>query len=224
MSFGQKVVSLYQSMDRNWDLPDGFELIDPYSDDVAFDIFSRFYHHYFDDQNRRTMILGINPGRHGAGITGVPFTDPKVMESVCGIPNPFAKKHELSSIYVYDVIDAYGGVVDFYSKFYISSVCLLGFLRDGVNCNYYDDKVLMKSVEDRIVEGIRAQIGFGIDQSRVIVLGNGKNFKYFSKLNKEYNFFEEVVPLPHPRWVMQYRRKRKEEFIDLFLRELRKSE
>ena len=30
-------------------------------------------------------------------------------------------------------------------------------------------------------------------------------------------FFERILPLPHPRWVMQYRRKRKEEFVGQYL-------
>ena len=45
--------------------------------------------------------------------------------------------------------------------------------------------------------------------------------KYFEKLNEEHGFFKQVLPLPHPRWVMQYRRKRLEEFVELYLEKLR---
>ncbi|RMF23421.1 MAG: DUF4918 domain-containing protein, partial [Bacteroidetes bacterium] len=30
--------------------------------------------------------------------------------------------------------------------------------------------------------------------------------------------FERIVPLPHPRWVMQYRRKRLSEFVEAYRR------
>ena len=30
---------------------------------------------------------------------------------------------------------------------------------------------------------------------------------HLSLLNIELNLFDEIIPLPHPRWVMQYRRK-----------------
>jgi len=54
-------------------------------------------------------------------------------------------------------------------------------------------------------------------------MGQGKNYKYFSKLNEKHQFFDEIVPLPHPRWVMQYRRKRMEEFRDMFVEKLQEA-
>jgi hypothetical protein len=44
-------------------------------------------------------------------------------------------------------------------------------------------------------------------------MGQGKNYAFLNKLNQEHGFFEKIIPLPHPRWVMQYRLKRKKEFI-----------
>jgi len=32
-----------------------------------------FYHKYYNDYNSRLLILGINPGRFGGGLTGIPF-------------------------------------------------------------------------------------------------------------------------------------------------------
>ena len=42
-------------------------------------------------------------------------------------------------------------------------------------------------------------------------LGKGTNYKFLKKLNEDHQFFDKVIPLPHPRWIMQYRRKSKEE-------------
>ncbi len=39
----------------------------------------------------RYLILGINPGRFGGGITGIPFTDPIRLQNICGIENDFQK-------------------------------------------------------------------------------------------------------------------------------------
>lgn len=222
MTIAEKVIHFYTSMNRNWKIAKGFDLIDPFNNEETVAIFSDFYKKYFDDTNKRHFLLGINPGRHGAGVTGVPFTDPKIISEDCGIENSFAKKNELSAIFVYKFIEAYGGIEPFYSKFYINSVCPLGFLRDGINCNYYDDKSLFKSVKRHIVSGLKDQIAFGMHTDVAFCLGKGLNFKFLNKLNDEYNFFETVVPLPHPRWVMQYRRKRIDEFVNEYVDELHK--
>jgi hypothetical protein len=222
MTIAEKVIQFYTSMDRNWKIAKGFDLIDPFNDQETVKIFSAFYEKYFDDTKRRHFILGINPGRHGAGVTGVPFTDPKIILEDCGIENDFPKKNELSAIFVYKFIEAYGGIKPFYEKFYINSVCPLGFLKDGINCNYYDDKLLFQSVKKNIVTGLKDQIDFGMHTDVAFCLGNGLNYKFLKKLNEEYQFFDSIVPLPHPRWVMQYRRKRVDEFVEQYVEELRK--
>lgn len=63
-------------------------------------ISSSFYKKYYNDNNSRHLILGINPGRFGAGLTGIPFTDPKRLESNCNIKFNGALAHELSSVFV----------------------------------------------------------------------------------------------------------------------------
>ena len=35
--------------------------------------------------------------------------------------------------------------------------------------------------------------------------------------------FDEIIPLPHPRFIMQYRRKQKQQFIDQYLHALNSS-
>ncbi len=176
-----------------------------------------FYGKYYNDNVQRSLILGINPGRFGAGITGVPFTDPIRLETACGIKNTFTKRQELSSLFVYDVINAYGGCNVFYKQMYISALCPLGFVKDDKNYNYYDDTSLMKIVEPFIISHLHAQIAFGVSTARVYCLGQGKNFQYLEKLNNQHLFFREIIPLPHPRWVMQYRLKKKEEYVQSYL-------
>ena len=42
----------------------------------------------------------------------------------------------------------------------------------------------------------------------------------FEGINNEMKFFEKVVALPHPRFIMQYKLKKKEEYIERYLCEL----
>ena len=63
----------------------------------------RFLNKFYLDKLKRTLILGINPGRYGAGITGVNFTAAKQLKEFCGIDNPF-KGSELSAEFIYQMI------------------------------------------------------------------------------------------------------------------------
>ncbi len=183
-----------------------------------------FYEKFYSDINPRIFIFGINPGRFGAGVTGVPFTDPIRLKEECNIDNDFAKKPELSSIYVYQFIGAYGGLELFYKNFYITSLSPLGFTKNGININYYDDRKLQETVEPFILESIRTQQQFGTSRKVALCMGQGKNAAYFQKINEKHHFFEQIIPLPHPRWVMQYRRKSVVEFIQLYVENLVRAE
>jgi len=169
------------------------------------------------------MILGINPGRHGAGVTGLPFTDTKRLSEHCGITAIGMATHEPSSVFVYEIIKAYGGVKKFYSNFYINSVCPLGFTfknergRD-VNYNYYDNDKLYNSVYDFIAESITKQLKFGISTDVCFCMGANKNFAYLSEINSNENFFKKIVPLEHPRFIVQYRLKKMGEYVEKYLK------
>ena len=213
MTFADRVLDFHQNLSPDWDLPPGFELLFPYDQEDTWKAMSAFYQKYYADFKPRVFLFGINPGRFGAGIIGVPFTDPVRLESICGIPNPFHKRQELSSVFVYHVVEAMGGAEAFYQKNYITSVCPLGFVRNGVNVNYYDDRALQNAVEKHIIHNVETQIQFGRLGREAVCLGQGKNFKYFDRLNQRHQWFTKIHPLPHPRWVMQYRRKTMEKFI-----------
>jgi len=49
---------------------------------------------------------------------------------------------------------------------------------------------------------------------------HGLNEKFLHYLNDRHQLFDEIIPLSHPRWVMQYRLKRKDEFIGEYLERL----
>jgi len=221
MPLSKKILLFLKNLDLQVALPAEVELMNPFKDQDTFALCEKFYKKYYCDSNLRHLIFGINPGRFGGGVTGIPFTDPVRLQNTCGIENDFQKKQELSSVFIYEMIHAFGGPEIFYGKFYISATSPLGFIKTNKNLNYYDDRRLENSIKNFIVECIHLQLEFGIHRKVAFCLGEGKNFLYLSKLNNEMNFFEKIVSLPHPRFIMQYKLKKKEEYIERYLRELR---
>ena len=218
--FSDNILSFLKDLELNIELPHEIEVMNPFQDKTTMQVCKQFYKKYYNDNNKRRMIIGINPGRFGGGITGIPFSDPIRLKKECGIENTWQPKQELSSVFVYDVINAFGGPGNFYKDFYITSVSPLGFTRHGKNLNYYDDKNLQAGIRDFVVECMNKQFEFGIDREVAFCLGDGKNYKYLSKLNEEKKFFDKIIPLSHPRFIMQYKLKKKEEYIQKYLQQL----
>ena len=221
MNFSDKVVSFFKNLHFPVDLPAGTEVMTPFTDAAVMRACRSFYRKYYGDKERRRMIIGINPGRFGGGVTGIPFTDPIRLQHDCGISNSWPQKQELSSVFMYEMMHAFGGVTDFYRQFYITSVSPLGFTRAGKNLNYYDDKTLQENIKPFVIDCLNAQFAFGIDRSTAFCLGDGKNFSYLEALNREASFFERIIPLPHPRFIMQYKLKSKQVYIDTYLQRLK---
>lgn len=216
-ALSKKILDFLSTLANPDSLPEGVDVMNPFRDPKTFSLVRQFYTTFYNDTTPRTAILGINPGRFGGGVTGIPFTDPIKLEKYCGVDNDFEKRAELSADFIYKMIEAYGGPKKFYSRFYISAVSPLGFTLNGKNMNYYDDKKLETSLLDFIVHCLKNQLDFPLDRKRCFCLGEGKNFKYLVNLNRTYAFFEEIIPLPHPRFIMQYRRKRVDEYVRLYV-------
>lgn len=220
MTIADHILTFFQRLKITTPLPKGVEVLNPYQDEQIFELCRQFYKKYYEDDHERTLILGINPGRLGGGLTGIPFTDPIKLEKYCGITNSLQKKSEPSADFMYTMINAYGGPVEFYKKFYFSSVSPLGFIMDGKNLNYYDIKELKSSLREFIIHSLRTTLTFGINTSVCYCLGEGENFKFLSRLNAEMQLFKKIVPMAHPRFIMQYQRKMVTEHVFDYLLKL----
>lgn len=207
MTFGQKVLSLYTGLDSRLGLkralPLGVTVMNPYEDPRVLAFVTRFLSTFYADDRARVFVFGINPGRFGAGLTGVPFTDPVALEKYCGIPSGLPPKRELSSVFLYDFFEHWGGVKKFYRDFFLTAVSPLGFLRHGKNYNYYDDPRLFKAVKPFIVATLHRQLALGARREAAILLGTDKNLKAFERLNQEHGFFKKLYAVEHPRFIMQ---------------------
>lgn len=214
MTFSDRILKFYDELHIDETLPGGVEIINPYHQQNVKEVCREFYSKYYNDNSGRNLIVGINPGRFGAGITGIPFTDPQKLEDECSIPNSFNKRSELSSEFIYLLINAMGGPTHFYKHYYIGAVSPLGFLKEGKNYNYYDSSELFRALKPFIMRSLVEQIGLGITSRKCFCLGQGKNLEYLNRLNAELRLFDEIIPLPHPRWVMQYRRKKLDHYLN----------
>lgn len=223
ITFADQVLAFFQQLKIKTPLPKGVEVLNPYKNDQVYELCRLFYKKYYDDPSGRIMIIGINPGRLGAGLTGIPFTDPIKLEKYCGIQNSLPKKAELSADFIYRVVEAYGGIEKFYKNFYFSSVSPLGFTMDGRNLNYYDVRELKEGLRTFIIDSLEKTIAFGINTSVCYCLGEGDNFRFLCQLNDEMKFFERIIPLSHPRFIMQYRRKKVADYVVDYLSKLNTS-
>ena len=214
MSFSQKTNDFYRKLSLSVRLPIGIEAMNPYREDKVSSYVETFLKSFYSDSNERVFVFGINPGRFGAGLTGIAFTDPVAFQDFCGVKNDLQKKRELSSEFVYSFINQWGGVRKFFEKFFLTAVSPLGFVRQGKNYNYYDDRELLNAVEPFILDSLKEQISIGASRKAAIVLGGGKNFEFLSRLNKENGFFQKILPLDHPRYIMQYKRKHLARYLD----------
>lgn len=226
-NIADKVIAFNKGLRYSGELPEGFQVLNPFLENPeTMQVMEAFYRKYYNDTNQRKFIIGINPSRHGAGVTGVPFTDTKRLQSACGITMYSARTHEVSSWFVYDMIEAYGGAEAFYSQFYINSPFPLAIIRaskegNWLNANYYDEKTLFEMVKGFMIESLKKHIEIGLDTSEVFILGK-KNADFIARINKQEKLFDKMTVLEHPRYIQQYKSKEKELYIDKYLLAFRK--
>lgn len=225
-TFAEKILKFNDTLSlESLKLPEGFKIVNPFTGDqkeTVKKITTLFYQKYYNDTRNRRLILGSSPARRGSAVTGVPFEDAKHLQGETGIFIDNFYINKSSSGFLYDVMREYGGCEKFYADFYMNFVCPLGIVRinskgNEVNCNYYENKKLQESLYDFIVNSIRSQMDFGIDIEVCYCIGSGENYKFLLNINKKYNLFNKIVPLEHPRFIMQYNSKHKDLFMKKYI-------
>lgn len=207
------------------------ELFDNYSINNPFngqnkgqikEITKSFYKKYYNDNNKRYLILGSSPARKGTAITGIPFEDASHLYKETGIMIDNFYINKSSSDFLYDVMEQYGGCERFYKDFFMNFVCPLGIVNvnskgNKINANYYENRKLENVLYNFIVESLRKQISLGIETSICYCIGSGENFKFLSKINEQYKFFDKIIALEHPRFIMQYNSKDRNKYLDKYI-------
>ncbi|AFH47752.1 Hypothetical protein IALB_0038 [Ignavibacterium album JCM 16511] len=216
MSFADKAIKYFSGLKTPELNFNQTELLNPYSSSEVKKILKEFYLKYYNDDKERIFIIGINPGRFGGGLTGISFTDPVSLREECRINNNLGNQKELSSKFIYSVAKEFGGVKKFFSRVFLTALYPFALLKNGKNYNYYDDKNLSEHLKPEIVKNIKSQIQFGAKRDFAILLGK-KNAAYFEILNYEHNFFRKIIVVEHPRYIMQYRLKQSDVYINKYL-------
>lgn len=207
------------------DLFDNYTISNPFNGknkEKIKKITNTFYREYYNDHNKRYLILGSSPARKGTATTGIPFEDASHLYKETGIKIDNFYINKSSSDFLYDVIEQYGGCEKFYSDFFMSFVCPLGIVNvnskgNEVNSNYYENKKLENVLYNFIVDSLKRYIDFGIDTSVCFCIGSGENFKFLTKINKQYKFFDKIVALEHPRFIMQYNSKNRDKYLSKYV-------
>ena len=189
------------------------------------EITNAFYKKYYNDHNKRYLILGSSPARKGTATTGIPFEDAGHLYKETGIMIDNFYINQSSSNFLYDVMEQYGGYEKFYKDFFMSFVCPLGIVNinskgNEVNSNYYENKKLENALYNFIVDSLKKQIAFGIETSICYCIGSGENFKSLTKINEQYKFFDRIIALEHPRFIMQYNSKDRNKYLDKYINAL----
>ncbi len=223
MTFSDGILKFFSTLKAPESLPGGVDVLWPFDKPEVQRVMKAFFSQYFSDTAKRIFLIGINPGRFGAGVTGICFTDPPRLADDCSISHQLKGGRELSSDFVYRTIAAFGGPEAFYRQFYITALSPVGYIRDGKNLNYYDVKGMSEKLDGWMADAMALQMAAGCNRKVAFSMGQGANFKQLQAFNQRHGFFERAEPLPHPRWVMQYRRKRLEEYINLYVETLKKA-
>ncbi len=221
MKFSIKAINYFTKFSNKNNHLYNIEIINPYNSDEVKSVVKKFFRKYYDDSNERIFIIGINPGRFGGGLTGISFTDPVALKEHCGIENNLGNKKELSSRFIYSLANKFGGTEKFFSNVFLTALYPFALIKDGKNFNYYDDKDFKELLLNDITKNIKSQISFGARKDFAILLGK-KNAEYFSTINNRHKFFREIIVVEHPRYIMQYKLKKVDYYINKYLNAINK--
>lgn len=194
----------------------GIDFLNPYENPEVKEVVKKYYNKFYRDSRDRIFIFGINPGRFGGGLTGIAFTDPVALRENCRIENSFGDRKELSSKFVYSVVERFGGTEKFFSGVFLTALYPFAIIKNKKNYNYYDEGSLFDLLRNDIVKNIQRQIKFGARRDFVILLGK-KNADYFFPINEEYKIFRKIIVLEHPRYIMQYKLKQINSYIKKYI-------
>lgn len=215
--------------DISLNLFDNYKINNPFNGqnkEQIKDITKKFYNKYYNDNRKRYLILGSSPARKGTSVTGIPFEDASHLYKETGIMIDKFYINKSSSDFLYDVIEKYGGCTKFYKDFFMNFICPLGIVNinskgNEINANYYENKKLEKMLYNFIIDSLKKQISLGIDTSICYCIGSGENFKFLIKINEQYKFFDKIIALEHPRFIMQYNSKDRNKYLDKYISALR---
>lgn len=95
----------------------------------------RYYQKFYSTEAKRIVLCGINPGKNGAGKTGIPFLDFRAVSQL--LSDIGQDDREQSAQFILSIINEIG-IDSFYRNVYMTNISWFGFTKDGNNQNFYD--------------------------------------------------------------------------------------
>jgi hypothetical protein len=141
--------------------PEKIEVLSEFLDN--WNRIEEFYTRYYGDRFPSTVLCGLNPGRLGAGKTGVPFLDFASLSKL--LPGISRRDTERSAQFFIQVVEHFGAE-DFFRSFYVTNVSWVGYKRVSKNLNYPD---LPSAALKFVQEAFRWEMG-EVKPKRVISL------------------------------------------------------
>jgi hypothetical protein len=96
---------------------------------------------FYAEGEPKTVLCGINPGRLGAGKTGVPFMNFRSLSKL--LPGAPPDDTERSAQFFHEVVSHFGAQ-NFYRSFYVENVSWVGYSKERKNINFDALPVVMK--------------------------------------------------------------------------------
>jgi len=178
-TFADRVITFNKSLIYSGKLPPGFDVLNPFNDNPETTIvMQQFYKEFYNDNKKRKFIIGINPSRHGAGVTGVPFTDTKRLESVCKIKMQSAHTHE-------------GGMRS--GTLNVPGIVGLGEACHIAEKEMWDNGILLSSLRTRLEQQLESDGSVMINGSIKNRLNNTSNLTF--KAIKSEDLIKEIRPV-----------------------------
>lgn len=112
---------------------ENIEILDGFIKNI--DLVRKFYQTYYRHHSDRIVLCGMNPGRLGAGQTGIPFMDFHAISQL--FPDVQQHVRERSAQLIWSVIKEFG-INNFYDHVYLTNISWLRFTKDEKNLNYYE--------------------------------------------------------------------------------------
>lgn len=173
-------------------IPYGYQVINPFQGKLhrAKEQVRIFYNKFYNDCNRRRMIIGSSPAWRGLALTGIPFENPKRISKLTDLSTGGYYVSKGLSDFLELVMEDFGGVEKFYSMFYMIFVCLIGLVRTNnkgnlVNVNYYESFSLACKLSNKEAGTINEALQGLMKRYPIVSIttDNGSEFSLLSELN-----------------------------------------
>jgi len=175
----------------------------------------KFDNYYINKNKPKIVLCGLNPGRLGAGLTGIPFIDFNSLSQM--LPNIERFDKENSANFIFKIIQRFGFEY-FYEKFYITNISKYGYYKigSGKNINYPD---LPIQVQDWLYEKFIDEMK-SLNPDVIIPLSESVE-NSLKKLKSQGSLPYQIGErLNHPSWVMTYKKKEMDIWLDKYEKRL----